>query len=429
MFLGRFKKIIHCMEIQKIRHSIFTMKFLLWRRRIIYIIVLIGFIGEGSVYSALDSSQSLRAPLFFGGQQQEEAFKAKVEESAQPFDGLNYYLILGLISKNASGDDIKRAIKETSGDDIRKAYRILVKIYHPDKERLSGKASTGAFQAIQGAYETLSNPNKREIYNKKILIEIERERKERISLEQKIIKDNVIKISSKYFEDVLICEGKGGVVNGVMDEEGRIVAFAGNSESLRLKVPKLDERLNVGTLFSFTIRVKVNDRDGDIESPYYKVFCEEGNVPTLTLQRLYSAVKKADGIYKKRTAILTPDEKRLILAIVMTMKGRGESAISILLNDAEIPVITPLIAEEYLKAYQAYSNEQRKLLPDFGILAKNLFYRAKEFLSGECPAYVKYNYFGKPNSAIDSLQTNKALYALDNIIRGVYDNRRTREGL
>jgi len=414
-------------------------------KKIIYIIILIGFIGEGSVYSALDSRQSLRAPLFFGGQQQEEAFKVKVEESAQPFDGLNYYLILGLISKNASEDDIKRAIEETSGDVIRKAYRILVKIYHPDKEKVSGKASTGAFQVIQEAYGTLSKPKKREIYNKKILIEIERERKERISLEQKIIKDNIIKISSKSFEDVLICEGKGGVVNGVMDEEGRILAFAGNRESLRLKVPKLDERLKVGTLYSFTIRVKVSDRDWDIESPYYKIFCEKGDVPMLALQRLNSAVEKADRIYKERTrkeSMLTPDKKRLIVAIVMTMKEQKEEAIRILLGD-KIPNITPSAAKEYLKAYKTYS-ETSNAEEDFGILGKDPFYSASIFLSKrlyelyvnsedkykDLLQEIRYRYFeNKPNPVINSLKTNKTLFALDNIIRGVSDNRQTREGL
>ena len=60
---------------------------------------------------------------------------------------MDYYSILG-VSKSATPEDIK------------KAYRKLASIHHPDK---GGDTST--FQKIQAAYETLSDPVKRQHYD------------------------------------------------------------------------------------------------------------------------------------------------------------------------------------------------------------------------------------------------------------------------
>lgn len=49
-----------------------------------------------------------------------------------------------------------------SQEDIKKAYRNKAKNFHPDKG-----GDPQVFQKINGAYEILSNPEKREIYNKK----------------------------------------------------------------------------------------------------------------------------------------------------------------------------------------------------------------------------------------------------------------------
>ena len=60
---------------------------------------------------------------------------------------MDYYSVLG-VDKNATPDDIKRA------------YRKLASKHHPDKG-----GDTAKFQQIQAAYETLSNPQKREEYD------------------------------------------------------------------------------------------------------------------------------------------------------------------------------------------------------------------------------------------------------------------------
>lgn len=60
---------------------------------------------------------------------------------------MDYYQTLG-VAKNATPDDIK------------KAYRRLAGIHHPDKG-----GDTAEFQKIQEAYETLSDPNKKQQYD------------------------------------------------------------------------------------------------------------------------------------------------------------------------------------------------------------------------------------------------------------------------
>jgi DnaJ family protein A protein 2 len=62
-------------------------------------------------------------------------------------DTTKYYKVLG-VDKNASKDDIK------------KAYRTLVRTKHPDKG-----GSEEEFQEIQLAYDTLSDENKRKVYD------------------------------------------------------------------------------------------------------------------------------------------------------------------------------------------------------------------------------------------------------------------------
>jgi DnaJ-class molecular chaperone len=64
----------------------------------------------------------------------------------------NYYIILG-ISPN------------TSAEDIRFAFRRLAKKFHPDK---AGGERTAFFQDITEAYEVLSDPQKRKLYNQKL---------------------------------------------------------------------------------------------------------------------------------------------------------------------------------------------------------------------------------------------------------------------
>jgi molecular chaperone DnaJ len=61
----------------------------------------------------------------------------------------DYYLVLGV----SRGENLRG---------IQDAFRELAKIYHPDR---AGPEGTRKFQDIQEAYETLSDPEKRRLYN------------------------------------------------------------------------------------------------------------------------------------------------------------------------------------------------------------------------------------------------------------------------
>lgn len=68
--------------------------------------------------------------------------------------GTNYYEILEISSK-------------ANVTEIRKAYRELSKRYHPDTTQLPKAIATAKFQQINEAYATLTNPQKRLIYDQK----------------------------------------------------------------------------------------------------------------------------------------------------------------------------------------------------------------------------------------------------------------------
>jgi DnaJ-class molecular chaperone len=64
--------------------------------------------------------------------------------------GKDYYSILG-VSRGATDDELK------------KAYRKLALKYHPDKNKAKG--AEDKFKEIGEAYDVLSDPKKRQIYD------------------------------------------------------------------------------------------------------------------------------------------------------------------------------------------------------------------------------------------------------------------------
>ncbi|KAI7985704.1 hypothetical protein LOK49_LG14G00800 [Camellia lanceoleosa] len=66
--------------------------------------------------------------------------------------GMDYYNILK-VNRNASDEDLK------------KAYRRLAMIWHPDKNPSNKRESEAKFKQISEAYDVLSDPQKRQIYD------------------------------------------------------------------------------------------------------------------------------------------------------------------------------------------------------------------------------------------------------------------------
>jgi tetratricopeptide (TPR) repeat protein len=97
----------------------------------------------GSTCSGAGGATSYSAPAFTEGGGWAEAAAEKDIASEK-----NHYSVLG-VSQDATEKQLKRA------------YRVMSLKFHPDKEG----GSTRAFQRIATAYETLTDPEKRQLYD------------------------------------------------------------------------------------------------------------------------------------------------------------------------------------------------------------------------------------------------------------------------
>ena len=61
--------------------------------------------------------------------------------------------------------DILGVSKTASNDEIKKAYRKLVKEYHPDNNKERSNWAKKKFIEVTKAYEVLSDPEKKRIYD------------------------------------------------------------------------------------------------------------------------------------------------------------------------------------------------------------------------------------------------------------------------
>lgn len=78
-----------------------------------------------------------------------------VRASRQKVVAASYYGLMGLHPS-------------ASVREIRQAYRDLSKLYHPDTTSLAAAVATAKFQQLNEAYATLSSPERRTVYDRKI---------------------------------------------------------------------------------------------------------------------------------------------------------------------------------------------------------------------------------------------------------------------
>lgn len=126
----------------------------------------------------------------------------------------NLYDILGRISRNATPEEIKQA------------YRTLAKHFHPDKNPNDRIGAQERMSELNAAYEILSNREKREAYNAKLvehdasLRKAEAERKRKIEEEQRRKAEEEIKrkqtATSKKQTVPSSDDGLAGVVLGIV---------------------------------------------------------------------------------------------------------------------------------------------------------------------------------------------------------------------
>jgi DnaJ family protein B protein 4 len=80
------------------------------------------------------------------------AFAVNPKKNPEEEMGVDYYNILKL-NRNATEEDMK------------KAYKRLAMKWHPDKNPVNKKEAEAKFKLISEAYDVLSDPNKRQIYD------------------------------------------------------------------------------------------------------------------------------------------------------------------------------------------------------------------------------------------------------------------------
>ena len=265
---------------------------------------------------------------------------------------------------------------------------------------------------------------------------------------------NVKMIFSDEFNEVLYTESVGGnageehaAVNGVMDAEGRIIAF-GNSQDLKLRIPGWDKKLSNGTLYEFTIRTKMFGFEDGTNSPHYELYLSGHNQRKIgpeAVNNIEMAVKEADRISKEQrvqaeavkqrsnipAAVVdvlkkfTDNEVRLIVAMGQILNGDRRLALQTL-ESSNVPTLTVGQVKEYLRqrsSYELARIEYRRSL-NKNSLQGNLFYQARTGLMRSVSEDIKMQYFGNNEvSAINTLKSNRAKQAFKAINDSAMLNR------
>ncbi|XVE83186.1 hypothetical protein DITRI_Ditri16bG0067400 [Diplodiscus trichospermus] len=109
---------------------------------------------EISMQMNLNMSKMLSTTAKSGFRQKVQAISCRTDNLLMQRGNTNFYKVLSLDSENVGLDEIK------------KAYRRMVLQYHPDVCPPSAKEeSTKRFLELQMAYETLSDPVSRKVYD------------------------------------------------------------------------------------------------------------------------------------------------------------------------------------------------------------------------------------------------------------------------
>ena len=131
------------------------------------------------------------------------------------------YLFYGIIYKeriitmDKNYYEILEVDKNASSEIIDKAYKTLVKKYHPDLQKQDDKKQTGEIlKALNEAYETLSNPTKKVLYDQNLKNKtISQEEYDKLYKENQFLKNTIKKLEDLNSNYIHYIQNRNNIIN------------------------------------------------------------------------------------------------------------------------------------------------------------------------------------------------------------------------
>ena len=145
----------------------------------------------------------------------------------------NYYEILE-VDKNASSEIID------------KAYKTLVKKYHPDLQKQDDKKQTGEIlKALNEAYETLSNPTKKVLYDQNLKNKtISQEEFDKLYEENQLLKNTIKKLENLNSNYIHYIQNRNNIINNNINSHMHNSTHNNQNFTIRNKTQKLEYEQN-----------------------------------------------------------------------------------------------------------------------------------------------------------------------------------------